>query len=95
VSLAVVTAIVNARFILMGATLRPWFGALPHGRPMRRSTDRRCDLAGRAALSRGRRIGLLGLRRRRADALGRLGGLADPGYLLGASSPIRSASASI
>src|SRR4051812_6148212 len=29
VSLAVVTAIVNARFILMGATLRPWFGALP------------------------------------------------------------------
>jgi predicted branched-subunit amino acid permease len=28
-SLAVVTAIVNARFILMGATLRPWFGALP------------------------------------------------------------------
>ena len=29
VSLGVVTAIVNARFILMGATLRPWFGALP------------------------------------------------------------------
>jgi predicted branched-subunit amino acid permease len=29
VSLAVVTVIVNARFILMGATLRPWFGALP------------------------------------------------------------------
>src|ERR1044072_3557873 len=29
VSLAVVTAIVNARFILMGATLRPWLGALP------------------------------------------------------------------
>ena len=29
VSLAVVTGIVNARFILMGATLRPWFGALP------------------------------------------------------------------
>ena len=29
VSLAVVTAIVNARFILMGATLRPWFGTLP------------------------------------------------------------------
>ena len=29
VSLAVVTAIVNARFILMGATLRPWFAALP------------------------------------------------------------------
>ena len=29
VSLAVVTAVVNARFILMGATLRPWFGALP------------------------------------------------------------------
>ena len=29
VSLAVVTAIVNARFILMGATLRPWFGSLP------------------------------------------------------------------
>src|SRR6266545_1831967 len=29
VSLAVVTAIVNARFILMGATLRPWFSALP------------------------------------------------------------------
>ena len=29
VSLAVVTAIVNARFILMGATLRPWFGPLP------------------------------------------------------------------
>ncbi len=28
-SLAVVTAIVNARFILMGATLRPWFGTLP------------------------------------------------------------------
>lgn len=28
-SLAAVTAIVNARFILMGATLRPWFGALP------------------------------------------------------------------
>jgi predicted branched-subunit amino acid permease len=28
-SLAVVTAIINARFILMGATLRPWFGALP------------------------------------------------------------------
>jgi predicted branched-subunit amino acid permease len=28
-SLAIVTAIVNARFILMGATLRPWFGALP------------------------------------------------------------------
>jgi predicted branched-subunit amino acid permease len=29
VSLAVVTAIVNSRFILMGATLRPWFGSLP------------------------------------------------------------------
>ena len=29
VSLAVVTAIVNARFILMGATLRPWLGTLP------------------------------------------------------------------
>jgi len=29
VSLAVVTAIVNARFILMGATLRPWLGPLP------------------------------------------------------------------
>ena len=29
ISLAVVTAIVNARFVLMGATLRPWFGALP------------------------------------------------------------------
>ena len=29
VSLAVVTGIVNARFILMGATLRPWLGALP------------------------------------------------------------------
>src|ERR1043165_4680467 len=29
VSLAVVTAIVNARFILMGATLRPWFAPLP------------------------------------------------------------------
>lgn len=29
VSLAVVTAIVNSRFILMGATLRPWFGPLP------------------------------------------------------------------
>jgi len=28
VSLAVVTAIVNSRFILMGATLRPWLGAL-------------------------------------------------------------------
>ena len=28
-SLAVVTGIVNARFILMGATLRPWFTALP------------------------------------------------------------------
>jgi predicted branched-subunit amino acid permease len=28
-SLAVVTAIVNARFILMGATLRPWLGTLP------------------------------------------------------------------
>ena len=28
-SLAVVTGIVNARFILMGATLRPWFVALP------------------------------------------------------------------
>ena len=28
-SLAVVTGIVNARFILMGATLRPWFAALP------------------------------------------------------------------
>jgi predicted branched-subunit amino acid permease len=28
-SLAVVTAIVNARFILMGATLRPWFAPLP------------------------------------------------------------------
>jgi 4-azaleucine resistance transporter AzlC len=28
-SLAVVTAVVNARFILMGATLRPWFGGLP------------------------------------------------------------------
>jgi len=28
-SLGVVTAIVNARFILMGATLRPWFGTLP------------------------------------------------------------------
>ncbi len=29
VSIATVTAIVNARFILMGATLRPWFGTLP------------------------------------------------------------------
>src|SRR3954467_1809481 len=29
VSLAVVTAIVNARFILMGATMRPWLGPLP------------------------------------------------------------------
>src|SRR6185295_1175454 len=29
VSLAVVTGIVNARFILMGATLRPWFAPLP------------------------------------------------------------------
>src|SRR4051794_5249449 len=29
VSLAIVTAVVNARFILMGATFRPWFGALP------------------------------------------------------------------
>jgi predicted branched-subunit amino acid permease len=29
VSLAVVTAIVNARFILMGATLRPWLSGLP------------------------------------------------------------------
>jgi predicted branched-subunit amino acid permease len=29
VSLAVVTGIVNARFILMGATLRPWLGPLP------------------------------------------------------------------
>lgn len=28
-SLAVVTAIVNARFILMGATLRPWLSGLP------------------------------------------------------------------
>jgi predicted branched-subunit amino acid permease len=28
-SLAVVTAIVNARFVLMGATMRPWFGRLP------------------------------------------------------------------
>jgi 4-azaleucine resistance transporter AzlC len=28
-SLAIVTAVVNARFILMGATLRPWFGELP------------------------------------------------------------------
>jgi branched chain amino acid efflux pump len=28
-SLAVVTGIVNARFILMGATLRPWFAPLP------------------------------------------------------------------
>lgn len=29
VSLAVVVAIVNARFILMGASLRPWLGPLP------------------------------------------------------------------
>jgi 4-azaleucine resistance transporter AzlC len=29
VSLAVVTAIVNARFILMGATMRPWLSPLP------------------------------------------------------------------
>ena len=29
VSLGIVTAIVNARFILMGATLRPWFAPLP------------------------------------------------------------------
>lgn len=29
VSLGIVTAIVNARFILMGATLRPWFATLP------------------------------------------------------------------
>jgi len=29
VSLAIVTAIVNARFILMGATLRPWLSAFP------------------------------------------------------------------
>jgi predicted branched-subunit amino acid permease len=29
VSLTVVTAIVNARFILMGASLRPWLGGLP------------------------------------------------------------------
>jgi predicted branched-subunit amino acid permease len=29
VSLAVVTGIVNARFILMSATMRPWFGPLP------------------------------------------------------------------
>jgi predicted branched-subunit amino acid permease len=28
-SLAIVTAVVNARFILMGATLRPWLGTLP------------------------------------------------------------------
>jgi predicted branched-subunit amino acid permease len=28
-SLAIVTAVVNARFILMGATLRPWLGRLP------------------------------------------------------------------
>jgi predicted branched-subunit amino acid permease len=28
-SLAVLTAIVNARFVLMGASLRPWMGALP------------------------------------------------------------------
>jgi predicted branched-subunit amino acid permease len=28
-SLAVVTAVVNARFILMGATMRPWFAPLP------------------------------------------------------------------
>lgn len=28
-SLAIVTAVVNARFILMGATLRPWLGSLP------------------------------------------------------------------
>jgi predicted branched-subunit amino acid permease len=29
ISLAVVTGIVNARFILMGASMRPWFGAFP------------------------------------------------------------------
>ncbi len=29
ISLAIVTAVVNARFILMGATLRPWLGTLP------------------------------------------------------------------
>lgn len=29
ISLALVTAVVNARLILMGATLRPWLGALP------------------------------------------------------------------
>jgi predicted branched-subunit amino acid permease len=29
VSLAVVTGIVNARFILMSATMRPWFGSFP------------------------------------------------------------------
>jgi predicted branched-subunit amino acid permease len=29
VSIAVVTAIVNARFVLMTASLRPWLGALP------------------------------------------------------------------
>src|SRR3954470_18665088 len=28
-SLAALTAIVNARFVLMGASLRPWMGALP------------------------------------------------------------------
>ncbi len=28
-SLAIVTAIVNARFVLMGASLRPWLGPLP------------------------------------------------------------------
>ena len=28
-TLALVTATVNMRFVLMGATLRPWFGALP------------------------------------------------------------------
>ena len=57
VSLAVVTAIVNARFILMGATLRPWFGALPPWQVYPAlQLDRGRDLARRDALSRrGRR----------------------------------------
>ena len=74
ISLAIVTAVVNARFILMGATLRPWLGTLPSWQAYAiTQRHRRCDLARRGSLSRREGSRLLGFRGRRIDALGRVG----------------------